>query len=85
MREGLPSPSNFPAPLVRELQPDEDQGFHRALPAQMPLQQAERNRDLEIATCPANYPEAPKPLQSRFLNRGSFPYAPQSGWKQPSP
>ena len=35
--------------------------------------QAEGNRDLEIATCPANHPETPQPLQSRFLNRGSFP------------
>ena len=35
--------------------------------------QAEGNRDLEIATCPANCPETPQPLQSRFLNRGSFP------------
>ena len=35
--------------------------------------QVEGNRDLEIATCPANHPETPQPLQSRFLNRGSFP------------
>jgi len=39
----------------------------------MPAQQAERNRDLEIATCTANRPVVPLRLQSRFLNRGSFP------------
>ncbi len=33
----------------------------------------EGNRDLEIATCRANHPETPQPLQSRFLNRGSLP------------
>jgi hypothetical protein len=35
--------------------------------------QAEGNRDLEIATCPANHPETAQPWQSRFLNRGSLP------------
>jgi len=40
---------------------------------EMPAQQAERNRDLEIATCTANRPVVPLRLQSRFLNRGSFP------------
>jgi len=33
----------------------------------MPAQQAERNRDLEIATCTANRPVVPLRLQSRFL------------------
>jgi hypothetical protein len=40
---------------------------------EMSMHQAEGNRDLEIATCPAKHPETPQPLQSRFLNRGSCP------------
>jgi hypothetical protein len=40
---------------------------------EMSTHQVEGNRDLEIATCPANHPENPQPLQSRFLKRGSFP------------
>jgi hypothetical protein len=40
---------------------------------EMSTHQVEGNRDLDIATCPANHPETPQPLQSRFLNRGSFP------------
>ena len=35
--------------------------------------QAERSRDLEIAACPANHPDIPLRLQSRFRNRGSLP------------
>jgi hypothetical protein len=45
----------------------------RATICEISSHQVEGNRDLEIATCPANYPETPQPLQSRFRNRGSFP------------
>jgi hypothetical protein len=51
----------------------------------VPVAGVERNRDLEIATCPANNSQSPFPLQTWFLNHGSSPTCPANHQRSPFP